>query len=101
VKIKQEAKGDTGIEAELKDGFWRLMGWKSARTMETYTHTLNKRDALLRIALEDWDEQISPATPAEHPANLTQDHHPTQGVITSPMTLSSFEHDDFSWYEEE
>lgn len=101
VKIKQEAKGDTGVEAELKDGFWRLMGWKSARTMETYTHTLNKRDALLRIALADRDEQIFPAAPGEHPENLTQDHHLTQGVVTSPMTSPSCEDDDFSWYEEE
>jgi len=101
VKIKQEAKGDTGVEAELKDGFWRLMGWKSARTMETYTHTLNKRDALLRIALEDGDEQVYPTAPSEHSENLAQNQHPTQGVITPPMTPPSFEDDDFSWYEEE
>ena len=77
------------------------MGWKSARTMETYTHTLNKRDALLRIALEDRDEQISPAAPGEHPEDLTQDQHLTQGVVTSPMTSPSSKDDDFSWYEEE
>ena len=101
VKIKQEAKGDTGVEAELKDGFWRLMGWKSARTMDTYTPTLNKRDALLSIALEDRDEQISPAPPGERPENLAQDQHLTQGVVTLPMTSPSSEDDDFSWYEEE
>jgi len=102
VKIKQEAKGDAGIEAELKDGFWRLMGWSSSRTMDIYTHTLNKRSALLKIALED-QEDLGTGDVHENQLQSTAKDQTTAGVKNAPeaaMPLSD-EDDAFRWYEEE
>jgi hypothetical protein len=101
-KIKQEAKGDAGIEAELKDGFWRLMGWSSSRTMDIYTHTLNKRSALLKIALED-QEDLGIGDVHENQLQSTAKDQTTAGTKNAPEAAisSSGEDDEFGWYEEE
>lgn len=100
-KIKQSAQSDKGLEAELLDGFWRLMGWSSSRTMETYTHTLNKRKALLDIVLEEEENQIvSPDIDCETLPALTNDRSSHEKTPTNGSVIPVQEDDDFSWYEE-
>jgi integrase len=102
-KIKQEAKGDKGLEEELLDGFWRLMGWRSRQTMDIYTHTFNKRKALLAIGLDD-DEQdgdklISKRSEtAIFQAPMQESPVQTEQRNISPLLAPGEE--DFSWYEE-
>jgi hypothetical protein len=99
--IKQSAQGDKGLEAELLDGFWRLMGWSSSRTMETYTHTLNKRKALLEIVLEEEENQpVCPDVDCETLPPLTDDQQSDEKTYTNVPAIPVREDDDFSWYEE-
>jgi hypothetical protein len=95
--IKQQAKGDKHLEIELTDGFWRLMGWHDPRTMDIYTHTFNKRKALVEVMLADDDQQQSSVAELEiSPVEMQQiNKEPELG-----STMSSSEEDDFSWYEE-
>jgi site-specific recombinase XerD len=94
-KIKQDANGDKGREEELADGFWRLMGWRSRATMETYTHTLNKRLTLLTVMLEE--EQQGGQAHQEEVSPLAGRDRPSQK--TPPLPLHE-EHDEFDWYEQ-
>ena len=100
-KIKQSAQDDKGLEAELLDGFWRLMGWSSSRTMETYTHTLNKRKALLDSVLEEDENQ--PGCPDLHCETLpplTDDRRAAEQTRTHAPAIPVQQDDEFSWYEE-
>lgn len=99
--IKQHAQGNKGLEAELLDGFWRLMGWSSSRTMETYTHTLNKRKALLDIVLaEDENQFVCPGIYGEPLPSLTDDRASTVKIPVNVPVMPVQEDDEFSWYEE-
>jgi site-specific recombinase XerD len=92
VRIRKKAAGNTDVEQELIDGFRQLMGWRSLQTLEVYTHTLNKRKALLEIvALQEEEENDLPEQlPAASP------HRSTVGT---PRSVGN-EEDDCSWYEE-
>jgi len=99
-KIKRSAQGNGGLEAELKDGFRLLMGWRSQETIDIYTHTLNKRKALLDIVLRDQeheDEQRSvQVTPS--PPHRTS---PSSASVEPQKQAPNAPEDDVSWYEEE
>jgi hypothetical protein len=98
-KIKQDAKGDKGLEAELTDGFWRLMGWSGPRTMATYTHTLNKRKALLAVILDE--EQQGDQTIQDKRSLLpVTAQKAAQEVLPDQSLPPSQDDDEFSWYEE-
>lgn len=99
-KIKRSAQGDQGLEAELKDGFRLLMGWRSQEIMDIYTHALNKRKALLDIVLNEQEHeaerrsvQMAPSPPARTSPSSTSFERAEQTRV-SPE-------DDVSWYEEE
>jgi Phage integrase family len=98
-KIKHDAKGDKVLEEELLDGFWRLMGWHSSQTMETYTHTMNARKALLEVMLaeEDRPGRSEPQNegPPGHFGGLQPETRQALLAHASPLD------DEFSWYEEE
>jgi integrase len=96
-KIEQEAQGNPRVEAELRDGFWRLMGWSSPRTMEIYRHTMNKRAALLKIALDDQSNREPTG------AQIVTSGTPilVKPVVPSSPAIVAEDDDDFSWYEEE
>ena len=91
---------DKGLEAELLDGFWRLMGWSSSRTMETYTHTLNKRKALLDIVLEEENQPVPPDVHCEPLPPRTDGRQADETTHTHVSASPVQEDDDFSWYEE-
>jgi hypothetical protein len=102
VRIKQEAQGNKAIEAELTDGFWRLMGWRSPRTMETYLHTLNKREALLKIALaEESEPEYQRAGGGALEGQIQDQQYPKARRGFPARILSGECEEDFSWYEEE
>jgi hypothetical protein len=99
--IKRYAQDDKGLEAELLDGFWRLMGWSSSRTMETYTHTLNKRKALLDIVREEEENQpVCPGVHYETLPPLTDDRWADEKTRMHASAIPVQEDDEFSWYEE-
>ena len=99
VRIKQDANGDKGREEELVDGFWRLMGWRSRVTMETYTHTFNKRQALLSVMLEE-EQQGGQAHQEGMPFPSGIDRASQQSTPLPEASLPSREeHDEFDWYE--
>lgn len=99
-KIKRSAQGDQGLEAELKDGFRLLMGWRSQETMDIYTHVLNKRKALLDIVLNEQEHEAEQRTAqiAQAPP-LPKEPHGTSFEPPEPTKISPT--DDVSWYEEE
>lgn len=101
-KIKKEAQGDKALEEELTDGFWRLMGWKSSLTMDTYTHLFNQRKALVDVMLaEDEDENelvIRSSQDDTSKASILQ--HPGEDIPTNTPVILSNDDDEFGWYEE-
>lgn len=105
-KLRQDAKGDRAVEAELLEGFNDLMGWRSSETMATYLKTMNKRQALKSI-LEDEETQeqseippltFSPALPEQPQPELNQKlDHRADAHIFLPENIP----DEFAWYEDE
>jgi len=102
-KIKRKAQGDQYLEAELKEGFRLLMGWRSQETMDIYTHTYNKRKALLEIVLKDEDEieeNMSPIQPAPQKMKVNNFIH-VPSTDDSRTTISpSVNDENLDWYEE-
>ncbi len=100
-KIKQHAGGDKHLEGDLVEGFRLLMGWRSPKTLETYIHTLNKRQALLEILLEDEKQQGGQATQSEVLPLLTE-AEPLKRASTPPVATvyADDASDDFGWYEQ-
>ena len=69
--------------------------------METYTHTLNKRRALLDIVLEEEENQpVCPNFDCETLPPLTVDQQSDENTHTNVAAIPVREDDDFSWYEE-
>ncbi len=98
-KIKRSAQGNAELEAELKDGFRLLMGWRSQETIDIYTHALNKRKALLDIVLRDQeheDEQRSVQITPSPPHRTSSSSAFVELQKQAPNTP-----EDVSWYEEE
>jgi site-specific recombinase XerD len=99
-KIEQKAQGDRQLEAQLREGFWRLMGWSSAETMEIYIHVLKKRQALLEIVLAE-DESVPARILPKAPPQSAAQRELSSSLQVSPQGGEiSFEKDDLSWYEE-
>ncbi len=103
-KIKRKAQGDQALEAELKEGFRLLMGWRSQETMDIYTHVYNKRKALLEIMLKDEneiEENLNPSQPASHQKTVGNDSIHQSPTNTNRGTISSGRDDEnLGWYEE-
>jgi site-specific recombinase XerD len=99
-KIKRSAQGDQGLEAELKDGFRLLMGWRSQETMDIYTHVLNKRKALLDIVMHEQAHEAvqRPVQMAPSPPSLTEPNSTSFERLERTKISPA---DDVSWYEEE
>jgi len=76
------------------------MGWHSSQTMETYTHTMNARKALLEVMLaeEDRPGRSEPQNegPPGHFGGLQPETRQALSAHASPL-----DDDEFSWYEEE
>jgi len=51
LKIKERTAGDAAREHELKEGFRRIMGWRSRETLAGYDHSFSMQAALAEIAL--------------------------------------------------
>lgn len=98
-QMRQKANGDKGAEAELAEGFRLLMGWRNARTMEVYAHTLNKRKALLDIMLEEEEEQPPLAERSIERQEPALEEGPFQGENARETETLSEQEEDFSWYE--
>ncbi len=102
-KIKRKAQGDQGLEAELKEGFRQLMGWRSQETMDIYTHVYNKRQALLEIVLKDEDEIEEKTRPIQSVPQKREDNNstPIPPRDDSRVTISPDNNDEnLDWYEE-
>ena len=105
-KLRQDAKGDRAVEAELLEGFNDLMGWRSPETMGTYLKTMNKRQAI-KAVLEDEEaqeqgESISQTSFALPPG--PPEPRSNQKVVPQVRTqtlLSERDTDEFDWYEDE
>jgi site-specific recombinase XerD len=98
--IKRSAQGNPVREAELFDGFRQLMGWHSSRTMETYTHVLHKRQALLEVVLvEDDDKQVDQILQPVPSAESVKGQPLSQRMGTEARAFPPQE-DEFSWYEQ-
>jgi integrase len=98
-KIRQRAKGDKQLERDLIEGFRQIMGWQSAETMETYIHVLNKRQALLEVILDDDEGEQAPHNTQSYAVQEAPQQQLTKEKANSPAR-TSYEEDDFSWYEE-
>jgi site-specific recombinase XerD len=100
-RIKKKAAGNADVEQELIDGFRQLMGWRSQQTMETYTHVLNKRRALLEIVAlqEEEEDSLLPAsrTVLQEPIEEQESQNQPPPL---PEPLPKMEEDELSWYEE-
>ena len=105
-KLRQDAKGDRAVEADLLEGFNDLMGWRSPETMATYLKTMNKRQAI-RAVLDDEEAQeqaencpltlsVSPSRQLEH--GLNQKY---VSPVETQELLSGNNTDEFDWYEDE
>jgi len=69
--------------------------------METYTHTLNKRKALLDIVLEEEEHQPGcPNVDCETHPPLTDDRPSDEKTHPNGPATPVREDDDCSWYEE-
>ncbi len=70
--------------------------------METYMHTLNKREALLKIALADESEPEYQRAERGAVEGPNQDQQYSQEIRGFPAPMPRDDSDeDFSWYEEE
>ncbi len=99
-KIQRKAQGDTLLEAELKEGFRQIMGWRSAETLEVYNHTLKKRRALLEIVLAE-DEQEARSIPlVAVPPERGQQERASRSMAAPLSAILLPEDKDLSWYEE-
>jgi site-specific recombinase XerD len=103
-KIRAKANGDKGLEEDLLNGFSHLMGWRSRQTMDTYTHVLNKRQALLEIVLAEDENQRPISESLNHTTSvMVADHtdpHREPPPEVPPTTAGVQLDDDMSWYEE-
>lgn len=100
--IKQQSHGDKQIEEDLTDGFWRLMGWQSKRTMDIYTHTFYKRKALLEVMLKDDETEQNKFILQEGASQVPRDvqRSPLEKQTTAEMAFATSQDDDANWYEE-
>jgi len=71
------------------------MGWRSRETMDTYIHTMGKREALLSLMLTD-EQDIQ----GDGPQPLVEDQPPKGKVTTNTTAPGRQDEEDFSWYEE-
>ena len=105
-RLRQDAKGDRSVEAELLEGFNDLMGWRSPETMATYLKTMNKRQAIKAI-LEDEEaqEQVENCPlPLSTLSSGQLQSEPSQKVVPQEKTqvlLRENGTDEFDWYEDE
>lgn len=105
-KLRQDAKGDRAVEAELLEGFNDLMGWRSPETMATYLKTMNKRQAIQAVLADEEAQEKAeycPLTPSISPSRQ-QEHGLNQKYISHEKTqefLSRNNTDEFDWYENE
>lgn len=99
--IKQQAKGDRRLEEELVEGFWQLMGWRSRATMETSTHTMRKRKALLEVMLADEPDGPPRQEVQGDVSQILVEAQRPKGKVTANTTARDPQNEeDFSWYEE-
>jgi len=99
-KIKRSAQGNPELEAELKDGFRLLMGWRSQETIDIYTHVLNKRKALLDIVLHDQEHEEKQQSVQITSSPLPQTE-PHSASLELRKQTPHVPEDEVSWYEEE
>lgn len=103
-KLRQDAKGDAAVEAELLEGFNQLMGWRSRKTMLIYLKTMNQRKVIEAVlADEEAQEQSSVKKPEPVPLNLSQEAPRKQEIsqCSHEGEVSLPHEDEFSWYEED
>jgi hypothetical protein len=105
-RLRQDAKGDRAVEAELLEGFNDLMGWRSPETMATYLKTMNKRQAI-KAVLEDEEAQdkagkspLTPSSPISGQPESGSNQKPVSQEKTEAL-LSENKTDEFDWYEDE
>jgi site-specific recombinase XerD len=100
-KIKEQAGENKALEDELIDGFWRLMGWRSPKTMETYTHVFNQRKALIEIMLTEDGNELTPQSSKDDEKKAFAKYQQSgKGMGESAPVTFSNDDDEFSWYEE-
>ena len=105
-KLRQDAKGDRAVEAELLEGFNDLMGWRSPETMATYLKTMNQRQAI-KAVLEDEEAQEQGESTSQTSFALSSglpEPRSNQKVVPQVRTQTLFsesDNDEFDWYEDD
>lgn len=107
-QIKKETQGKEDQEKKLLEGLCLLMGWRSPETMTTYTHTLNKRQALLGVMLEDeyYEETQDTLMNEEDPLPIAMKGLPASQPQQAASASRAILHtpgagDEDDWYERE
>lgn len=103
-RIRKDAQGDRAKEIALLEGFQHLMGWRSPETIETYTKTMNKRQAIVAVlADEEKQEQETkqvqslPSVISGTTEGRTLQHSQQEKIRELPLDDNQHE---FGWYEE-
>lgn len=103
-KLRQDAKGDAAVEAELLEGFNQLMGWRSPETMKTYLKTMNQRKAIEAVLADEEVQEQSDGKVLEPVHPESRQESPRKGEreqCLSEEKQSLPKNDEFSWYEDE
>ncbi len=104
-KLREEAQGNSRVEAELLEGFRYVMDWRSPETMETYLKTMNKRKAIEAILADEEQqekhERDLQERGSQRPASGQPQRRSNPQDFPGQETPLLAQADEFSWYEKD